>query len=360
MRDVRAVIAVFFATRLALAAVVIYAVATYPAQPCPTCADASRVALLAGLARWDGAAYLQIARDGYTGAGAEGVRAYFPLYPALMRALAAPFGASDDALLIAGIAVSNAATLAAALALTRLAASRLGPALGTRAATYLLVFPTTVFLSAAYPDSLFIALAIASAMDAVGGRVWRSSLLAAAAALTRPFGAIAVVPLAVTLLRRGAGRRSDLLALLPAPAAFALWNAYLYQITGDPLAALHGYSSGFAPRPPLQAITDLFDPAVYGFPWFVAALLVLSVVLVAVSWRVAGVEHAAFATVMLAVILLAGSLASSMRYELSIYPAFVALAWLTRDVPLRLLWFVASASLATVFAAMFALGYWVA
>ncbi len=357
---VRTIIVTFVVTRLVLAAAVLLAIASVPPQPCPTCADASTIPLLAGLARWDGAAYLQIARDGYAGPGAEGVRAYFPLYPALMRVLGTVLGGTDDALLIAGIVISNAATLVAAAAIARSAAARVGAAAGTLAATYLLVFPTTIFLSAAYPDALFIALAILTAADAAHGRLWRASALATAAALTRPFGAIALIPLVAALWRARLRPARDLLALLPPPAAFVLWNAYLYSLTGDPLASLHSYSSGFTPRSPVQAITDLFDPSVYGFPWFVAASFALFVVLVVLSLRVMPPPDAAFATAMFVVIVGAGSLASSMRYELSIYPAFVTLAWLLRGHVARVTWLAASAAIAVTFAAMFAVGFWVA
>lgn len=97
----------------------------------------------------------------------------------------------------------------------------------------------------------------------------------------------------------------------------------------------------------------------YGFPWFVAGLFALFVVLVARSWRVAGAPLAAYTTAMLAVIGAAGSLTSSMRYEMSIYPAFIVLAALTRVRALAMGWLAVSATLATVFAAMYALYHWV-
>ena len=53
--------------------------------------------LLDPLARWDAVWYLRIADDGYGGSRARA--AFFPLYPALVRGLATPFGASPAALL---------------------------------------------------------------------------------------------------------------------------------------------------------------------------------------------------------------------------------------------------------------------
>ena len=52
-------------------------------------------------------------------------------------------------------------------------------------------------------------------------------------------------------------------------------------------------------------------------------------------------------------------LTSSLRYELSVYPAFIALATLFRFRALRIAWTALSLALALIFAGMFALHYWV-
>lgn len=356
----REIVAVFVVTRLALAGVALAAVAWLPVARCAFCTDVSTVPLLAALARWDSAAYLDIARAGYGGADWESRTAFFPVLPALMRAGGTILGGGSDAYLISGIAAANGALLVAVLSLARLTALRHDPAVARRAAMYVLLFPTTIFLSAVYADSLFLAFAILSALAAERRRWWRSGLLAACAALTRPFGGIALLPLALLLWReRATIRRWDIGSLLLAPAGFALWVGYLYAVTGDPLAILRGYVSGFEPRPPHQAFLDLLDPAVYGFPWFVGGLFALFVVLVARAWRTVGAHLAAYATAMLLLIGVAGSLTSSMRYEMSVYPAFIVLAALTRGRLAGLAWVMVSTTLAVVFAAMYALYHWV-
>jgi hypothetical protein len=98
---------------------------------------------------------------------------------------------------------------------------------------------------------------------------------------------------------------------------------------------------------------------VYGFPWFVAGLFALFVALTVVCWRRTSAGLAAYATLMMLVLGAAGSLASSMRYELSIFPAFIALAKVTERPVLRIGWMILSLSLALLFAGMFALSYWV-
>lgn len=357
---VRGVVALFIATRVALAIVVALALATFTPVACPFCRDASANALLAGLARWDGAAYLDIAQNGYALPGHESNAAYAPLYPLLLRAAGALLGGGTDALILAGIAISNAALLVGALQLVRLARARSDAPTALRAAAAVLLFPTTIFLSAVYAESLFLALAVSAGLEAHRERWWRSGALAAAAALTRPFGLLAVLPLAFAYARSRARPRTAVLAAGLAPLALAGWSAYLWSISGDPLEVLHVYAAwGVRPQQPLAALRDLFDPAIYGFPWLVLGFFVLFVGLAVAAWRVAGPGLALYATAMLLVLASKGSLTSSMRYELAIYPAFIVLGTLTRRPVVRVAYLALCAALALTFAAMFALWYWV-
>lgn len=113
------------------------------------------------------------------------------------------------------------------------------------------------------------------------------------------------------------------------------------------------------PQLPHEAFRDLLDPTIFPFPWFILALIALITGLVAASWRVAGAAAGAYATACLVVITSAGWLGSSMRHELAIFPAFLVLGALTERRWAHILWTTASALIASVFAVMFALWYWV-
>ena len=355
------VVVLFLATRAALLVTVLAAVAYVQPAGCPICVDISANPLLGALAHWDAEAYVDVARGGYEGAGRATNAAYSPLFPLLMRAVGTLFGGGTDALIVGGVLVANAALVVGVVALARLAATRVDDSSAMRSAAYVLVFPTTIFLSAPYAESLFIALAVLSALEAQRARLWRSGTYAALAALTRPFGALALLPLAFAAWR--ARRTGGIAALAPvalAPLAFFGWSAYLWAISGDPLQVVHVYAAwGSAPRSPLGAITDLFDPTVYGFPWVVLGLFALFVGLAAASWRVVGPEFGAYATAMLLVVASSGSLTSSMRYELAIFPAFIVLGVVTRRAAIRLIWVAASTALALILAAMYALQFWI-
>lgn len=358
----RQIVVAFVVSRIVLILTVLTALTILTPLECSFCVDASGNPLLAGLARWDGASYLEIARHGYEGSGSRSNGAYAPLYPLLMHLGGVALGGSGDAYIIAGVLISNAALLIALRSLILLATPRIGAGGARRAAIYLLVFPTTVVLSAVYAESLFLALAIASAREAQRGGWWRSGVFAALAALTRPFGVLAAIPLAVALI--GARRRVPATAWLTAtlaPIALLAWAGYLYRISGDPLRVIHVYADWGTRqlRSPLHAFNDLFDPAIYGFPWLILGLLMLFVGLVAASWRVAGAGPGAFGTASLLSFASSGSLASSMRYELAIYPAFIVLGAVTGSKLVHVVWTTVSSLLALVFTAMFALWYWV-
>ena len=357
MLAARVVLVPFLLTRVLLAVVALAAAALVPASPvCNVPCHASSIPLLDVASRWDADPYLGIARDGYRADAPSHVE-YFPLYPFLMRMGGAPFG-SDDAYLAAGLVISNLALFAALVYLVRLVMLDHDEKTATRAAVYLLVFPTAVFLSVVYAESLFLLLAVAATYHARRREWLLAGALAALAALTRPFGAVVAVPLAMEALRRPVAFRG-LASTLLAPAAFFAWLAVLWLITGDPRALLTAQAQwGRHFSLPLQAFADLFDPAVYGFPYVVLAATVLIGALVVISWRVLRPSLAAYATVVFLVAMSTGSLTAAPRYYLAVFPAFMALAviappWLGRA------YVALGATIGLVLTAMFAQWYWI-
>src|SRR5258706_9653254 len=119
-----------------------------------------------------------------------------------MRLLAAPLGGSDDAYIVAGLVISNVSLLVALAYLARLVAVDRDAGTGTRAALYLLVFPTSIFLSVVYPESLLIALSIGAVYHARQGEWLPAAVFGPLAARTRPFiGAAVALPVAIGRIR---------------------------------------------------------------------------------------------------------------------------------------------------------------
>ena len=355
----RAVLAPFLLTRVLTAIVALAAGALYSTPTtCPDVCHPSTNPLLDAATRWDSGAYVAIAHDGYGAVPAN--NAYFPLYPLLMRVFATLLGGSDDAYLVAGLFISNLALLVALVYLARLVAIDHDATAGARAALYLLVFPTSVFLAVVYPESLLIALSIGAVYHARRGEWPAAAALGMLAALTRPFiGAAIALPIAIEAFGRS-GPRAALASAMPAAAALIGWLAVLWRITGDPKAILTAEANwGVGPSLPFEAFTDLFDPRVYGFPYIVLGSTLLIAVLVLLSWRLLRPSLAAYATVVFLISVATGSLTSSPRYYLSVFPAFIVLALVARGW-LGRAYVAIGVAMGVIFTAMFALWYWVA
>jgi hypothetical protein len=277
-----------------------------------------------------------------------------------MRLLATLLGGGGDAYLLAGVLISNVALLVALVYLARLVAIDHEVAAGPRAALYLLVFPTSVFLSVVYPESLLIALTIGAVYHARQGEWLPAGALGVLAALTRPFiGAAVALPIAVEAFQRS-GPRAALASAAPAAVALVAWMGVLWRITGDPKAVLTAEANwGVGPSLPFRAFTDLFDPNVYGFPYIVLGSTLFIGVLVVMSWRVLRPSLAAYATAVFLISVATGSLTSSPRYYLAVFLAFMVLGVVARG------WFgrayvAIGVAIGVIFTAMYALWYWVA
>lgn len=209
-------------------------------------------------ARWDSEWYLLIASEGYrvgdlvssSGVPYEpwAAAGFLPLYPLLIRAVGAVVGP-----VAAGVLISNFCLLVALVLLERLVRLEVGGAAGRRAgvaaAAAMLLFPSSLFLSAVYAESLFLMLSVGVFLAAVTGRFAAAGALAALAAVTRPFGVLLVIPMVMEWWRqRRAGVESgggggpspaSLAWAAAAPAGLGVYLLYCWQVFGDPLVLLH-------------------------------------------------------------------------------------------------------------------------
>lgn len=242
------------ATRLALIACGLLAFGTLPDGRTVQTANLqwlpAQTPLLEMWARWDAEWYLFIANHGYdvtplpsaqlTWPG-EALAGFLPLYPMMVRLVAPVFGLVGGALFISNLSLAVAVWL-----LFRLVRRELGddaePAALVATAT-MLTFPTTLFLSAAYPESTFVALSIGTFLAIRSDRPGMAGVCAAAAILTRPFGVLLILPIVFEVaLRRGgtvsARVRRLALALVPPMAALGSWLVFCHVRFGDAFATM--------------------------------------------------------------------------------------------------------------------------
>ena len=192
--------------------------------------------VLSPLARWDAVWYLRIADSGYT--GSEPRAAFFPLYPLLIRALAAPAGGSPAALLAAAYLIALAAFVAALALLYRLVELELGRRLAQPTLLLLALFPAAVFFGAPYSESVFLLCAVGAFYAARTGRFDWAGGAALGAATTRSAGLLLLVPLAMLWWSSRERCPADAAWLLLAPLGVVAYAAWLGLTEGDALRFL--------------------------------------------------------------------------------------------------------------------------
>ncbi|MGW0983420.1 hypothetical protein ACWD33_21655 [Streptomyces xiamenensis] len=191
--------------------------------------------------RWDSLWYARIAEDGYghteyIGGRAEHDLAFFPLFPALERALTTvlPVPTHD-----AGLIIGWTAGLAAAWGIHAVAVQVTGRrAVGLVLVVLWAALPPAFVQSMAYTETLFTALAAWTLYAVLTGRWYTAGALAVAAGLTRPSGlAVAAAVLtggALELWRARRPRPRVLAAMALAPLGWLGYVAFVGARMGSP------------------------------------------------------------------------------------------------------------------------------
>jgi len=232
---------------------------------------------------WDSEFYLSIAMKGYDDPAVRMAigeskafslnYAFMPGYPAAIRLAMQPLlliGVdARAAAAICALAVSLAGALLATMSLYSLAAPNEGRQTASRAAWFMLIFPSGFFLAQVYAEALFLGLALQSLALARKERWFSFSIVASLAVLTRASGVALVAACAVAIARTLiSGKKSgvapkpaELLgmaeALLVPLAVFLAWKfSYLGQRFDyvervffsralDPIASLRTWAQAF-------------------------------------------------------------------------------------------------------------------
>lgn len=341
--------------------------------------------LLAPWQRFDSQRYMRIARQGYA---AEEDSVFPPLYPALVRAGSALLGGGAAGRLAAGLLVSNLATLALFILLHHVVTAELDAAHATRTILYLGLFPAGFFLFAAYTESLFLLLALASLWAGRNGRFWTAGIIGFLAAATRLTGWVLAAPLLFLylrqngietpreLLRRSSLRRLARPALLAAALpglALLAFIAYRYWLGLPPLGEMYArywyQRTGFPGRDVITAVHTLFFGGPARRNEFLAlaldfASLILLLVTTLAAFRRLPRAYALYAAMLLLFILLPTSpvkpLYSFSRYTLAFFPTFIVLGqWGERPWRHRLILY-PSLALTLFYSGQFFIWGWVA
>jgi hypothetical protein len=315
--------------------------------------------------RWDAGWYLDIATGGYRltsdDRSTQQNVVFFPAYPMLVRAGGRLLGGKILAYVIAGTVISLAAFWAALIYLARFTRDALGADTARAALWLLAAYPFAVFFGAIYTESLFLLGVVATFYHFTKQQFGRAACWGGLVGLTRLNGALLAVPLVTlalsrwlpALLVRGRDGVAEwnpsistrdrtlakaLAAALMPPAGLLLYAAFIWRLTGNPIAwatghtawgrAYEGLGSLFANELSQVTAWGLRGTIAYDVVNALGALFALAAV-----WPVSrrlGLAYGLFMLINVLPPLLAGGFLSAGRFSSVLFPAFV---WLAMVVP---------------------------
>jgi hypothetical protein len=295
--------------------------------------------------------YIDIASHGYAYPGTPSSVNFFPLFPLamwLVQHLTALLS-RQYSYLLAGMAVSWLAFLAACLILYRFVSERFGSSVAYMSVVLLCVYPFGFYFGAAYSESLYLLLAVLAFWAAERRNWWVAGVCAGLASAARPPGMLVgfCVALLYVLdwLRTRHELRWNIIALGLAPLGLIAYMLYCWARFGDPTAYFKASAAGWGGHPHLKGIQEALWLLINPHDWFagrnedllfVLYFLMLIVVLASCvpMWRLLGPPYVLYALgSSLAPIIELDSLNGMGRYYSVIFPTFIVIAYLLRNRP---------------------------
>ena len=182
---------------------------------------------------WDGLWYRLIAVEGYPETHVWN-DAFWPTFPMSMRGLSRLSGLQED---VAGYLIANICFFVAMVLLYQLVRVDFDTPIARRTLWALALFPTSLFFTAVYTESMFLMLSVAAILCARIRKWWLAGLLGMLAALTRSHGIFLVIPFAVLWVKQNG---FYLRAMIPKGITVAMpllgpviFGAYLERTQGN-------------------------------------------------------------------------------------------------------------------------------
>jgi len=291
---------------------------------------------------WDTQHYLKIAQYGYSSSTVDErhlLIAFFPLFPLLIKIFSFVF---QDYLLSA-LVVSNIAYIFAVFYLYKLVLLDFDKEDALRSIIYFSIFPTAYFLHAAYTESLFLALTIASFYYARKERWVLSGVIGMLAAMTRVTGIILLPVLLIEYLHQREFKKEnigkDILWIFVIGFGFLIYLILNYMTYGDPLKFLEIQSSHWHMNLslPTKGLFTAWIGTNWGNPdymvnngWFQLVFGILGFIISIYSFFRLRLSYSLYALATWLVVTSTSYWLSLPRFMLTIFPIFIVFAILGR------------------------------
>jgi Gpi18-like mannosyltransferase len=324
------------------------------------------------LHRWeafDGQWYLHIAEHWYNDSPlADQINLpssviYYPLYPVLIRLLSYLTNNTT----IAGLLISYGATFVFAYFFLKLVRLDFSPSITIRALVFLLIFPTAVFFSAVYTESLFLAFCMAMFYYARKQHWWLAAICGGCSALTRSIGVLLFLPFVYMYITtkhpQTSIKKASFLAPLIIPLASVSYILYTALLTGDILAIPKVLSRWGRTMSTLPDIFHLISQPLPFFGYRNSAFdlfcIVSSLLLLVLVYKQLRREYFIYAVLFALFPLCTGTTMSMSRYLLVVFPFFIVLAINLNKVKLYLPWILMCVLLLFIATIRFSHWYWI-
>lgn len=324
-------------------------------------------------ANFDGLHYLSIAQFGYGFAQ----RAFFPLYPALIKKLQ-PLFISDVA---TGILISSTSFILGLYLLTRLLSLDYNRKIVGWTVLVYLIFPASFFFSFVYTEGLFFLLVVASFYLARKHFWVLAALIGGLSTYTRFVGVFLFPALVIERLKswpHSLSLSKKITTLLPLALILlgvGIYMLALQQQVGDPLAFIHVqklFGQGRSDKiillyqvfwryTKMVATVNRADPLYLTILWELL-IAVLFCVTSVISFSKHRLSYALFNLAAFLIPTLTGTFTSLPRYVLLCFPSFVIIAekLAVAKPVVQAAYICVSAALFFIFLSLFVRGYWVA
>lgn len=325
--------------------------------------------------RWDTIHYLEIAEFGYDFDLVNTV--WPPLYPFVIKILSLFIKPS----LLAAIFGSNIFLISGIFLLFLLITELFDEITAKNTIFYLLMFPTAFFFVAPYSESLFLTLSV-SVFLLIRKKKWLwAGVVSSLAALCRVQGIILVVPIFVELIRNYYKDRNlkcfltNSFSCLFAPFVYGIYSFYVHfglkaDWPWETLASYWGQRFAWPWEGFYFTILSIFgNTKVIDYSPTIVKILNISISMVSIYlllkvWKKIPISFSIYSWIMLFIIIgkvdYNDTLVSTIRYLLTVFPIFIALALTIKNKYIKLTYTAVGVMLHIFLLVYFYWWFWVA